>query len=898
MEKMKKEKTPKAPKEPKVKKTKASKYPEGYIGRPKPMKTKTFEFHKPTAKFYVGLGIALAFIGFITYIVLRLINVANVVDAFIKPYEFNEKTPETYVLENNKLKFEMDTKTTQFSVTQKDTGHVWYSNPIDLDSDPIALAKEKNLMRSTLLVKYSTENGVNNIYDTWTYSIKRNFFNVEKKNNEVSVNYTISQMEREYKYPLAIYESEMDEYLEKMSKADQNVITKRCYRLVDIDNLKASDNESELLRKYPDLKEDNLYLIFNPLNSYLKVQCEAIFTKIKYSDEDYLRHHDLYKEVNSKVEPAFCVTVNYKLDGDSLVVDVPFDKILYRHTYPITQLSVLPYFGAAGTSENGYIMVPEGGGAVINFNNGKTKQNGYYADVYGWDYGSDRKALITETRTAFPVFGEASGDSGFISIIQNGAEYAGVTAEISGKLASYNYVRADYKMIHGEQFEVSARNISAQFSYEQNLPQDERITQVYKFVNSNSYVDMAKAYRDYLFKGQKKVANKETPLAVEIVGAVDKVQQVAGIPKTMPYKLTSYSEAADIINEVEALGIKDVSYKLSGAVNGGIRQQYMKKVKFIRQLGGKSGFAKLAKNTSDTTAKIYLDGTTQFAYRSDISQGFNKYRDAARFVSSEVCKISEYSPIWYGKLDTVDPYFYVNPKVSNRASDLLIKSASKYNLSGISYRDAGNILSADYNDHKRVTRAASRKMQVENMQKANDKNLGVMVNAGNDYSLKNADFVTNMVMHGNNYAIIDYDVPFYQIAIHGYVNYAGNPINLGYEKDQLILEAAESGAGLYFVFMNESEKVLQETNYTEYFAACFDTWKPKLEDIYKNYNKEIGCVKNACISNHEYLSDVVTVTTFDNNAKVYVNFGYVDFVTDSGMVIPAREYKVQQGGKK
>ena len=32
-------------KEPKIKK---SKYPEGYIGRPKPMKTKTFEFHKPT----------------------------------------------------------------------------------------------------------------------------------------------------------------------------------------------------------------------------------------------------------------------------------------------------------------------------------------------------------------------------------------------------------------------------------------------------------------------------------------------------------------------------------------------------------------------------------------------------------------------------------------------------------------------------------------------------------------------------------------------------------------------------------------------------------------------------------------------------------------------------------
>ena len=42
-------KTPKVKKEKKSKK--ASKMPEGYIGRPKPMKMKK-EFHKPTKKFY------------------------------------------------------------------------------------------------------------------------------------------------------------------------------------------------------------------------------------------------------------------------------------------------------------------------------------------------------------------------------------------------------------------------------------------------------------------------------------------------------------------------------------------------------------------------------------------------------------------------------------------------------------------------------------------------------------------------------------------------------------------------------------------------------------------------------------------------------------------------------
>lgn len=897
MKDTKEEKMPKAPKAPKVKKAKASKYPEWYIGRPKPMKTKTWEWHKPTKKFYVGLGIVLAILGFITYIVIRLINVSHVTDVFIKPYEHEEEMPETYVLENDKLRFEMDVKTTQFSVLQKDNGHVWYSNPVDVDSDPIALVKEKNNMKSTFLVKYSTENGVDNVYDTYTYSIKRDFFDVKKSANEITVDYTISQMEREFKYPLAIYEEDMDEYLEKMSKADQNVITKRCYRLVDIDNLKSSDNEAELLRKYPGLEDDNLYLIFNPLNSYLKVQCESIFEKIGYSDEDYLRHRELYKEVNEKIEPAFCLTVSYKLDGNDLIVDIPFDKILYRHTFPIVQLSVLPYFGAGGTSSEGYMLVPEGGGAVINFNNGKTRQNNYYADVYGWDYGSDRSAVITETRAAYPVFGLASENSGFISIIKNGAEYAGINAEIAGKLASYNYIRADYKMIHGEQFEVSSRNTSAQYSYEKSLPAGERITQIYRFINSNSYVDMAKAYRNYLFANEKKVNNEETPLAIELVGAVDKVQQVAGVPKTKPYKLTDYSSAASIINEVENMGIKNVSYKLSGDINGGIRQQNLKKFKFIKQLGGKSGFKKLIKDTQNTSAKLYLDASTQFAHRSGASSGFNKYRDAARFASDEIAELSEYSKVWYGKLDTRDTYFFLNPKAINKASDVLAKNASKYGLAGISYRDNGYVLGGDYNDNGVISRANACKQQVGKMQEAKDMGLKVMINAGNDYAIKSADFVTNVIFHGNDYAIIDYEVPFYQIALHGYKNYSGSPINLSYENEQLILESAETAASLYFTFIEESERKLQETYYTEYYAACFDTWKDKLETIYKEYDKNLSCVKNATISDHKYLNDTVTLTSFDNGNKVYVNYGYVDYVTDSGIKIPARQYKVQQGGR-
>lgn len=888
-EKIKKEKTPKAPKK--------SNMPEGYIGRPKPMKTKTFQWRKPTVAEWIGIGVAVIAAAFITYIVIRLIDVSKVTDVQFDFYEVAENAPEKYVLENNDLIFELDNATTNISVTQKSTGHVWKSSPDGVDQDPIALGKEKNSMKSPVLVKYSTENGVENVYDVKSYSIDKNFYNIEKKSNEIRVNYTIGQIEREYRYPLAIYEKDMKVYLAKLSKKDQDVITKRCYSLVDIKRLKADQNKDEMLAKYPRLDSEKLYLVFDPLVPYLKVQCEEIFDKIGFTYEEYLEYKELYKEKNEKEVPAFNVTVSYKLDGNKLIVDVPFDEIAYKHTYPIVQLSVLPYFGAGSTTDNGFLFVPEGGGSLINFNNGKIKQNGYYADVYGWDYASERKAVIKETRTAFPVFGESCNGSSFISIIENGAPYAGITADIAGRLNSYNFVRADYKMIHAEQFEVSSRTVNAQYSFEPYLPKGESITQVYSFIPSDSYVDMAKEYRDYLFKGEQKLKNDAAPLAIEIIGAVDKVQQVAGMPKSLPYKLTTYSQAADIIKEVDELGFKNVSFKLSGFFNGGISQKFLNKFKTIKALGGSSEFKKMVEATKDNSSKVYLDGSMQFAYSSTFFNGFNRYTDSARLTSDELCKISYYSPIWYGKLDSRDIYYLVSPANIAKSTDLFTNKAKTFGFDGVSFRDNGYLLSGDYNERRLVSRNASGKMQVEKMAEAKKSGLGVMINGGNAYAVKEADFITNMELHGNNYAIIDVQVPFYQIALHGYKNFAGSAINLGYEKDQIVLEAAESGAGLFFTVMSEPEKKLQETNYSEYYAACFETWKPQIKEIYTRYNKEVGVVANSLISNHEYLNDTVTATSFDNGYKVYVNFGYVDYVTESGLKVPARDYKVMKEAK-
>ena len=64
----------------------------------------------------------------------------------------------------------------------------------------------------------------------------------------------------------------------------------------------------------------------------------------------------------------FEIPLEYRLDGDSLLVSIPV-KGIKEHGGSLYRIQLLRYMGAAHTSENGYMVVPNGSGSIINFNN-------------------------------------------------------------------------------------------------------------------------------------------------------------------------------------------------------------------------------------------------------------------------------------------------------------------------------------------------------------------------------------------------------------------------------------------------------------------------------------------------------------------------------------------------
>lgn len=829
----------------------------------------------------------------------------EVTEVTVRSYDETVHGAKEYKMENDDLVFELDPATTYFTVTQKSTGKVWYSNPTDGATDPNADSAGKKNLQSTLIIEYNTENGVNTLLNNYEFSISNGLYELETVEDgngnieEVRVLYTVGKGTKTYYMPLAVPESRMMEFYNNMERSQQKKID-TYYRRIDINNLFATDNKDELLETYPDLANERVYVIREGTKEYLMRQIEEIFASVGYTTEDYKVDKERYDISSDSDKAIINLTVVYRLEDNQLVVELPHDEIVYKSQYPLTKVSLLPYFGAGSITDEGYLFVPEGSGAIINFNNGKSEQSAYYADVYGRDDDQKKTELVDETRVAIPVFGIANGDSSFVAIMEEYSSIGTIQADVSGRRHSYNSAYATYEIIHGDTMDISAKSDRTIMAFEKNVPEGSTI-QSYTFIEGTSYVDMAEVYRDYLqekYPELQKVEETDMPVAVELIGAIDRIKQILGMPIKRPEVLTSFEDAKTILEEMVADGYENLSVRYSGWMNGGLQHSLPKDIDLTSGMGGKKALKALMEYANSNNVDVYLNGHVQHEYDSNIFDGFIRSRDAAKYISREVTELTGYSNIHFGELttDRQETYHLLRPSVCVELMNNLAEAAADYNA-GVAFEDVGYLLSADYNPRRTVTREESMDMQTEALAGIKASGTPIMISAGNEYALAYADIVTNVDLEGKDYQILDYKVPFYEIALHGLINYTGDAINLADNAQDLVLKSAETGAGLSFVFMSEEADILQNTEYMEFFGAAYDQWKDTAKDYYLRYKEEMAGLNNQFITDHEVLVTGVTATTYEDGTVVYVNYNTTDYEDESGtLTVPARDYLVERSG--
>ena len=799
-------------------------------------------------------------------------------------------------MENDSLLFELDPQNTHFTLTEKKTGRQWHSNPPDAASDPVAGSANKGVLQSTLIVTYSSESGVID-FNNFQYSIDNGSYWIDPcDDGSIDVTYAVGRIEKIYKLPTAITEERYKAFTGAMSKKDAKKVGS-VYTLYKPEKVATLDNREELLALYPELENQPLYILKNDTSENNKKNIAGYFAAAGYTEEEYQTDMQLVAGAAENTSAVFNVTVNYRLEGGDFLVTVPYQKIRYRSQYPITGLTVLPMFGAAGTGEEGYMLIPEGGGALIRYNNGKLSQNSYYANLYGWDYGSERTEVVSETKNIFPVFGMTREGGSFICMLEGAASYGGIQADISMRYNSYNWICAKYTVLHSDKYNVSAKTARLVYMFEKQLP-DDTVIQRYRFVDSDQYSDMAQAYGDYLRDRYPELKTAalagDIPISVELVGAIDKTVVKLGMPVDSVVATTTFDDAGAIIENLADAGVKNLNVRFSGWANGGVSQKVLTGVKVVRELGGEGRMKQLIRKADSLNVPLYFDGIGVFAYRSGVLQGFIPFRDAARFTTREQIILYPYSPITYQPEKYKDAYYLVQPRFAEKMLKNLVRKVGDLNAYGVAFRDIGNILSGDYNPKDTTTREQVKQMNIDVVQQAKAAGEHVIIKEGYDYVMPYADLITDMDLNGIDYSIIDESIPFYQMAIHGSVSYTGEPLNLANNLRTELLRCAEYGAGLNFTFMNEDTKVLQDTYYSGYFGANYKAWKQEATEMILAYQKAMKGLNGVRMLRHEVLVDGVKAVTYENGTKVYVNYTNADYMAD-GIVIPAGSYQVTGG---
>ena len=291
-------------------------------------------------------------------------------------YYEGDETP--LVMETDDLLFTMDPKTTRFQLVEKASGRIWDSTPADGDRDPIALTANKEALAATMLVAYTTSSGEITMNNN-AYSIANQTYQLNKQEDgSIRVDYSIGKIERIYTLPSAITKERFNTFVDAMSKKNKKQTTSN-YSLYEPEKLDKKDNKEEIIAMYPSVQEQPLYILKGDVSAANKQKLESYFAEAGYTQEDFEIDQQLVAGKRETGGPVFNVSVIYRLEGKDLVVEIPYSEIRYRTDYPITAITPLPMFGAAGTDQDGFMLIPEGGGALIRCNNGTINQSAYYA---------------------------------------------------------------------------------------------------------------------------------------------------------------------------------------------------------------------------------------------------------------------------------------------------------------------------------------------------------------------------------------------------------------------------------------------------------------------------------------------------------------------------------------
>ncbi|MCA0755615.1 hypothetical protein KP806_11170 [Paenibacillus sp. N4] len=582
-------------------------------------------------------------------------------------------------------------------------------------------------------------------------------------------------------------------------------------------------------------------------------------------------------------EAGFTIPVEVTVDGDYVQTKIIREGIK-EDKLGLIWVRLYPFFGATHTDgQEGYLFIPDGPGALINFKDNQLNVNKLYDEsVYGSDMvyqGLDNN----RSQVSMPVFGMKSGSKGFLAVLNDGEAYANIVASPSGVFSKYNWVTAQMNF-RSSFLQYTRKNFAdsgfVDFNRDELFGSD-RVVRYYILDKENAdYVGMAKRYRQYLIeeKGLKKLEadTAGVPLHLTVVGG----DQEKGTLANRYIKGTTTSEAEQMVKKLHELGVGNMSVTYTGWQEGGY-SAYGRTLPVDSSIGGDSGMKSFVDFAHSLNVPVYLD--TEYALNNTGAGGFEKEFAGVTNLAGQTIDVR--------MLYNEDNVSAVSDKFNLKSVKSDLEGFKKLGIDGLVVGRTGQELFSDYNTKYGSSRDEAKDVQVDILKAIQSSLGGVQGIKSNFYSLPYVHHIQNMVSDYSYDLFSDEAVPFAQIATHGLITYSFNYSNNRDENGNGFLREIEYGAVPSFVFTHADTSDFLSAYGIRFYSTKFSDWASYAAEEYKRFNETLGDVQNQFIAEHRTLAHNVKETVYENGKRIIVNYNTEPYKYGN-LEVPAKNFIV------
>ncbi|MBE6847923.1 MAG: hypothetical protein E7503_07340 [Ruminococcus sp.] len=605
-----------------------------------------------------------------------------------------------------------------------------------------------------------------------------------------------------------------------------------------------------------------------------------------------------YKSLSNGIEVTYNyrkvgikIPVRYELGEDYLQVTIDSSDITEKYGPDheegpvLTQaLSMLNAFGAAGSDEDGYFVIPDGSGALINFNNRKYSAKTYNQPIYGKDVTAvpKTKGAVTEG-ISLPMYGIVKGENALLAVATSGDGNCNIKAAVSGTGQSnteYNICYFEFVTRSADEYYLGNDQLTPLAVYQENMPQVTMQARYYPLctedeVNADGgkeldYVDIAARYREYLLEDegvQVKAQANSALCYVDVYGGTMKQRNILGFPVFMKTSMTSYEETQKILEQLKTAGAENLVVSMNNWTNAGISGKVDYKAKPSGTLGGKSDFNDLVDYMNGNSVQ-WFPTVNNYAYYS--GAGYFSLTDTAVRVSGSFARIVDYERAYgvpYGEKKTMS---LLSPSTFTELYEKLAKNYKKAGLTSVSIGEMSSLLYGDYGK-KSATSREQTMQAIENSLSTLRTEVGTVLSQDpNAYVLPYTDTITDIPLYSSGFDILDEDIPLYQMVLHGVIPYSTRAVNGSADAERLVMLALASGSNLRFDMLYAETSELKDTDFDIYYYGYYEYWVENAAQYYQFTKDILAKTSDSYIVSYVQEDDVIS-TTYANGVKTVVD---------------------------